>query len=535
MRSRNYCRPGRPGAGPLRGRVVALAAAATMVLAGCGSGSSDQADQPANAAAAAPSTGNAAPAAAAPAAAEAPATTSAGSTTPASGSAAKSDTTAATPAKASTSSAKSTGTTAAAPATATKPAAAPAAVPAKATTGQAVAAKGGKSAPAASGAGTKASAPLVCTKQGPPVTIGQVGTFSGLVGANFAGATKTAYVWVDWMNAHGGLGCHQIRFVQIDDQSNPALSQAAVERLVEKEGAAAIFGAFVPLDIAGFQAGLNKEKIAAIGGDQAAPEWLSNQYMYPVGGTSRAAIAGSVKQAADIGKKKIAVLYCVEASPCGSNFNDTIIKDGFAKKFGMDVVYSGAVSITQPDYTAQCENAKNAGADTIAWGLDRAGLQRAAKSCAKIGYYPALPLIALQGSFDPTDPNIRKSGAFLSSPTFPYLLDSTPALQQFHQAMKQYAPNGAIDTSASLVWSAGQMLAKVVDSMGAAAQGKALTKEDILAATGNIKSETLDGLIPPTSYKSTGPQAENLCYFGIAFHADGTFSAPGGTKPSCVG
>jgi ABC-type branched-subunit amino acid transport system substrate-binding protein len=374
----------------------------------------------------------------------------------------------------------------------------------------------------------------VCATQGPAVTIGQVGTFSGLVGANFAGATKTAYVWVNFMNAHGGLGCHPIHFVQIDDQSNPALSQAGVERLVEKENAAAIFAAFVPLDISGFQAGLNKEKIATFGGDQAAPEWLSNPYMYPVGGTSRAAIAGSVKQAAEIGKKKIAVLYCVEASPCGSNFNDTIIKDGFAKKFGMDVVYSGAVSITQPDYTAQCENAKNAGADTIAWGLDRAGLQRAAKSCAKLNYFPTLPLIALQGSFDPSDVNIRKSGAFLSSPTFPYLLDSTPALAQFHDAMKKYAPGGAIDTSASLVWSGGMMLARVVDSMGAAAQTKPLTKEAILAATGNISNETLGGLIPATSYRATGPQKENPCYFGIQFQPDGTFKAPNGLKPSCI-
>src|SRR5262249_42772625 len=153
-----------------------------------------------------------------------------------------------------------------------------------------------------------------CTTQGPPVLIGQVGTFSGLVGANFAGAIKTSYVWVNYMNQHGGLGCHPIHFEQIDDQSNPALSQAAVEKLTT-EGAIAIFAAYVPLDVAGFQAGLNKMKIAAIGGDQAAPEWNSNQYMYPVGGTPRAAIAGSVQQAAEAGGKKIAVLYCVEASP----------------------------------------------------------------------------------------------------------------------------------------------------------------------------------------------------------------------------
>jgi ABC-type branched-subunit amino acid transport system substrate-binding protein len=500
----------------LRWRFAAAATVTTLLLAGCGSNTdlATQTPQAAAPAAADPAAAPVADPAAAPAAADP------GAVAPATGST-KGD--AAPAADTKTDPKASTSTKSTTKSTSTKKSDKPAA---------------GTSTTSTKSSTTKSSSdsiPLpVCASPGPAVTIGQVGTFSGLVGANFAGATKTAYVWVNFMNAHGGLGCHPIHFVQIDDQSNPALSQAGVERLVEKEGAVAIFAAFVPLDISGFQAGLNKEKIAAVGGDQAAPEWLTNPYMYPVGGTSRAAIAGSVKQAAGIGKKKIAVLYCVEASPCGSNFNDTIIKDGFAKKFGMDVVYSGAVSITQPDYTAQCENAKNAGADTIAWGLDRAGLQRAAKSCAKLNYFPTLPLIALQGSFDPTDVNIRKSGAFLSSPTFPYLLDTTPALAQFHTAMKQYAPGGAIDTSASLVWSGGMMLARIVDSMGAAAQTKPLTKEAVLAATGNISNETLGGLIPATSYKATGPQKENPCYFGIAFQPDGTFKAPNGMKPSCI-
>lgn len=383
--------------------------------------------------------------------------------------------------------------------------------------------------------GNSAGTPVAqgCKQQGPPVLIGQVGTFSGLVGANFAGAIKTSYVWVAWMNAHGGLGCHPIRFVQKDDQSNPALSQAAVEDLTN-QGAIAIFAAYVPLDIAGFQAGLNKMKIAAIGGDQAAPEWNNNQYMYPVGGTARAGVAGSVQQAAEAGGKKIAVLYCVEASPCGSNFNDTIIKDGYAKKFGMDVVYSGSVSITQPDYTAQCQNAKNAGADVLAWGLDRAGLQRAAKSCAAIGYFPKLPLIALQGSFDPKDPNLRKSSAFLSALSFPYMIDSSPATKAYHDAMKQFAPTAAIDTAGSGTWAAGQMLAKIIEKLGPEAQTRVLTKQDIFDGAAKIKNETLEGLIPPTTYKAQGPQAENLCYFGIAFGADGKFTAPKGLKPTCI-
>jgi ABC-type branched-subunit amino acid transport system substrate-binding protein len=390
-------------------------------------------------------------------------------------------------------------------------------------------AKSGKS-----GGSVSTAAAATCTTEGPPVVIGQVGTFSGLVGANFQGAIKTPYVWVDNANAHGGLGCHPIHFIQMDDQSDPATSEADVEQLVTQDHAVALFAAFTPLDMAGFLAGVDKEGVAVIGGDQSEPDWTTDKNLFPVGGTARAAIAGSVQQAAHIGRKKIAVLSCVEAAACGANFYDTIIKDGFAKKFGMKVVYSGTISITQPDFTAQCQDAKNAGADTIAFGLDRAGLQRAAQSCASLNYFPTLPLIALQGSFDPTDPNIRKDGAYLSSPTFPYLENSLPAEQTFHAAMKQYAPSAPIDTSASIVWSDGQMLQQVVSELGTSAQSRALTMADFFNGAAKIHDETLGGLVPPTTYKTGAPQAENPCYFGIQFGHNGTFTAPGGNKPACI-
>jgi hypothetical protein len=100
--------------------------------------------------------------------------------------------------------------------------------------------------------------------------------------------------------------------------------------------------------------------------------------------------------------------------------------------------------------------------------------------------------------------------------------------------MQQFAPGAAIDTAGSGTWAAGQMLAKIVEKLGPEAQTRALTKADIFAGAGKIKNETLDGIIPATTYKSVGPQAEYLCYFGIAFGADGVFRAPKGLKPTCI-
>jgi ABC-type branched-subunit amino acid transport system substrate-binding protein len=373
-----------------------------------------------------------------------------------------------------------------------------------------------------------------CAKQGPPVVLGQVGGFSGIVGANVQGAIAASYVWVKDVNARGGLGCHPVTFIQKDDGSNPAQAQATVQDLVENHGAIGLFSNWDPLGPSGFRAGVEKEGIPAVGGDQNNPDWNQSPLLFAVGGTYRPQFAGALKAVADAGGRKVAVLYCVEATGCTAFYN-TVVKDGYAKKFGMAIVYTATVSATQTDFTSECQNAKNAGADTVVFAGDASGIERVARSCSNLNYFPKMPIAAIQASFNRADPNLRKDGVYLGSDVFPFTDADNPAEADFQAAMKKYAPSAPIDGPAATTWASGKMLELVVSRLGPSAQGVPLTKEMLLQGLATVKNETLNGLIPPTTYPATGQtHFENLCYYGLKFNPDGTMTAIAGSNYQCI-
>jgi branched-chain amino acid transport system substrate-binding protein len=375
-----------------------------------------------------------------------------------------------------------------------------------------------------------------CAHQGPVLKIGEVGAFSGLVGASIPGAVAALPVWVRWVNANGGVGCHPVVLDQEDDQSNPAKSSSAVHKLAESVHVAAIVGNWVPLDVAAFRQAIEQVKVPALGGDMDNRDWNESPWMFGVGSASRAQFVGSTAGLASKGLKKVAIIYCVESTAC-TNYYSTLTNQGGAKRNGQTVVYSASTSITQPDFTSQCVNAQKAGAQILVAAGDDAYVQRVARSCAGVNYFPVIALSATQGAFDATDPNMRKDTASLGSSVVPYMLNNTPALQAFHTAMKTYAPNSPVETTALITWADGMMLKAAVEALGSSAQTKTITPAMIVQGLSKIRNETLGGLIPPTTYGKAGgsgsPSPEILCYYPILFQHDGTFAASNGNKDLC--
>jgi ABC-type branched-subunit amino acid transport system substrate-binding protein len=384
--------------------------------------------------------------------------------------------------------------------------------------------------------GGSGSTSATCSGHASPIKIGEVGAFSGLVGASIPGAHAALPVWVRYVNAHGGIACHQVVLFQDDDQSNPAISSSDVHTLVQSDHVAAIVGDWVPLDVAGFRQAIESVKVPAVGGDMVTTDWNQSPYMYGVGGAARAQFVGSVAGQAKQGLTRIAVFYCIESTACTS-YNAALGPQGGAAHNGQKVVYTAATSLTQPDFTSQCENAKKANAQIIVAAGDDSYVQRAARSCAGINYYPVMALSATQGDFDRSDRNLRKDGASLGSAAAPYVLDNTPALQAFHSAMKEYAPTAPVENSAIVTWSDGMMFKAAIDALGPAAQTEDITPALVMKGLSRIKSETLGGLIPPTTYGAGGgsrsPSPEILCYYPMLFGHNGEFTAPEGNKYLC--
>jgi branched-chain amino acid transport system substrate-binding protein len=380
------------------------------------------------------------------------------------------------------------------------------------------------------------STSVPCQSEGSPLKIGEVGAFSGLVGASIPGAHAALPVWVRYINAQGGIACHPVVLYQDDDQSNPAISSSDVHTLAQSNHVAAIVGDWVPLDVAGFRQAIESVKIPAVGGDMVTTDWNQSPYMYGVGGAARAQFVGSVAGLAKQGLTRIAIFYCIESTACTS-YNAALGAQGGAARNGQKVVYTAATSLTQPDFTSQCENAKKANAQVIVAAGDDSYVQRAARSCAGINYFPVMALSATQGDFDRSDPNLRKDGASLGSAAAPYVLDNTPALQAFHDAMKEYAPTAPVENSAIVTWSDGMMLKAAIDALGPSARTEDITPALVMKGLSRIKNETLGGLIPPTTYGAGGgsasPSPEILCYYPMLFGHNGEFTAPQGNKYLC--
>jgi ABC-type branched-subunit amino acid transport system substrate-binding protein len=396
---------------------------------------------------------------------------------------------------------------------------------------------GPKARQAKAGATAGKPAPAVavgCTTQGPPVVIGQVGAFSGLVGANNQGALNVLPVWVRDVNLRGGIGCHPVTLFQKDTASDPARSEAAVKEMVQQRNAVALVANYAPLDVQGFRKGVESMHIAAIGGDQVTPDWRLSPDLFPVGGNERAQFAGSVQALAKQGVKKLGIFYCVESTACTA-FRDTLDKDGYAKKFGMDIAYQTQISLTQNDFTSACQAAKTAGVQALIFAGDAGGVSRTARSCATVGLTVPIAITASQAGFDPSDTNLQNATLSMAAPVFPFSQGADILGEKlFRTAMARYAPTVRIEASSALAWSCATMLERVVDLLGPSARTAPLTRALIYKGLGLVKSETLGGLIPPTTYTFGEAHApENFCYAPMAFDKRGFF-APQGTKFNCI-
>ncbi len=373
-----------------------------------------------------------------------------------------------------------------------------------------------------------------CAKQGPPVVVGQVGAFSGLVGANIQGAVQTLPVWVRDVNARGGLGCHPVTLFQKDTASDPAKTEAAVKEMVSVRNAVALIASYAPLDVVGLRKGVESAKIVSVGGDQVTPDWHMSPYLYPVGGMEKAQFAGSVKALQAKGVKKIAIFYCIESSACTA-YKDTLDRDGYAAKFGMQIAYQTQVSLTQNDFTSACQSAKNAGAQAIIFAGDAGGVARTARSCATVGLVVPIAITASQATFDPQDKNLQKATVSMAAAIFPFTQAAdNQAEKDYRAAMGRYNPTADFNHASALTWSSAKMLERAVALLGPSARDVPLTRELILKGLGMVKKETLGGLIPATSYSPNQAQAqENFCFAPMAYDSRG-FYAPAGTRFDCV-
>jgi branched-chain amino acid transport system substrate-binding protein len=334
--------------------------------------------------------------------------------------------------------------------------------------------------------------------------------------------------WMRDLNSRGGVDSHPIERIVVDDGGDPARHFAAVRDLVENRNVFAfVMNSMVLSGSQSVRQYLEQNGVPVVGGDVPEPTWYQSPVFFPQITTLEehavslpVAIVHSRPQL-----KKWGQMNCREVEACSvlaKTWAET------AERHGLSVVYRAQVSLAQPDYTAECLGARNAGAEILAVGVDTNASRRVAQSCARQGYRPTFALAG--GSVSPGhngDANFE--GAFGAIRSAPWTAVGVPGVRAMHDAIKRYAPDLQLAGGSTMGWSAGKLF-----EAGAAAAGglgSPPTRERLIDGLYRLRGETNGGVSPPLTFER-GKNKLVPCWFVMEF-TNGSWKDANGGRHDC--
>jgi branched-chain amino acid transport system substrate-binding protein len=372
------------------------------------------------------------------------------------------------------------------------------------------------------------SAPQQCTKALPPINIGTVGEYSGIFGPIFGPMAQTVQAWATAMNANGGLGCHPIHYFVEDDGGDPSVDQSEVQTLVEQDHVIALVQESAPLAGAASVDYLQSHHVPVIGSEGGSNWFNTSPDFFPQASSGlavfKAFVAADAVYGIPLHKTKWASVSCIEAALCSKLYS---LAPALAKSVGLNLVYRGQASLTAPDFTANCQAAKKAGAQILFVGLDTNSIERLMANCASVGYHPTF---STGGSL--ATPALLKfklaQGSVFTSATVPFVNTSNPQVRAMDQVLRQYAPGIPASAASMAGWISAQIFAKAAQHLSATP-----TSADILNGLWGIKHDDFDGSTYPLTYIKNQPAPGHTCFW-VTQAEHGTYVDVGTGKLQCV-
>ena len=363
---------------------------------------------------------------------------------------------------------------------------------------------------------------------GAPITIGTVGLQSGVLGAAYKPAVKAISAWAASVNALGGLNCHKVKYLVADDGGDPARHQALVRQFVEQEKVIAFVYFDAPLEGEASRAYLTEKQIPVIGQEGGQEYFYDSPMHFPTYAVNsalmRLTVTAGARTTIPQGKKKLAVITCQEVAFC------TLAKTVFAEegaKQGYEVVYNASGSLTQPNFTAQCLAARNAGAQVIVGAFDAASFHRMASDCAKLTFKPTFVVSGPQAddAFR-TDPNLE--GAVVGMNGLPWYITASPEIQAYRAVISKFAPGEVPGAAGINGWVNAMAFQKAAQGIG---PGDTPSAAGVLAGLRSFKNETLGGLTYALDFSRGAPWPRIPCGWAVVAQ-NGAFG--GSAKMICA-
>lgn len=325
--------------------------------------------------------------------------------------------------------------------------------------------------------------------------------------------------WQTWVNSHGGINGHPVRYINVDEAVDPAKAAAGIQQLIGDHVIAIMDNASID---ATWAATVTKAHIPVLSLNESASgdTYETNPNFFANGTTVLGILWGHTAIAKTAGGKVFGGVYCTEVPQCKTAV--AIWKED-APKVGMKFGIAIPASSSAPNYTAQCLELKNAGVDAV---FPIVQPPQTAGDCARQGYHPIY--IGSQGTLQAsyaTDPNLQ--GAVQNQTGFPWMLDNTPALQEFHAAMGSVLATAQNPAGISAGWTGLKMLEAALANVGATP-----TAQDVYNGLYAFHGETLGGLAATPLTFTPGKPTSQRCYFITKISGD-KWTAFQGMTPQC--
>ena len=399
-------------------------------------------------------------------------------------------------------------------------------------TGSAAASGSGHDQPAATSRSstspaTAPGAPIPSAGTRSTVLLASIGTYSGPAGTVIKPVLQGAQLWVNSINARGGLNGHPVKLFVYDDSGDPARYRAQAQQAIERDHVLAFLADGGALTASGSSDYITAQQVPVIG-TEGGQQWAYESPMYfPQMSTGDAFMSTFAPSIADQllpkGLKRLGSIICVEGAVCDATER---IVERTAKTSGLERVYRGRSSLAQPDFTAECLAARNASAEVLLIILDQNSAGRISSSCTRQGYKPTYALIG-QGLADnqKKDPNL--SGAVASTVVFPYFQSGTAATDEFQQVRLSFGRDLTLGPGLAVGWTAGKLLERAGRSLPEPPSRAAL-----LEGLWGISGDDLGGLTYPLSFTRGKPADPKSCWFNLAIR-DSQWTSPDGAKLHC--
>ncbi|MDQ4098501.1 MAG: ABC transporter substrate-binding protein, partial [Actinomycetota bacterium] len=353
-------------------------------------------------------------------------------------------------------------------------------------------------------------APAATAAPGATIVVGSVGTSSGIVGAALGPGLPAVRAWVGMINAAGGIKGHPVKHVFADDGGDPARHRQLVQQMVERDKVVAFVFNFAPLSGQSSIDYLNQKRVPVIGDSGAAQWYYESPMFFPQFTTGRPYVEAMIRAAAaetvPQGKKKLAILNCQEAQFC---VDADKLWPELAPKLGYELVFRRQTSLAQPDYTAECLAAKNAGAEVFGLAMDGNAIGRVASACGRSGFKPIYfihhsTLLKEQAS------DANTAGILVPIPARAYFDKTNPKVVRYQQALARYAPGEEIRQNSFAGWVAAEDF-----ELAATRAPDPTTSAGILEGLWSFNGETLGNITLPLVYPREGKTPQKICWYTL--------------------